>query len=171
MFRILSSLIPRMNKTLLRYIVFGIFCVFQFNVFAQIKINEVSPSNISTYPDNDGDYKDWIELYNAGASPVNLSNYKISDDINNLLKWNFPSVNIAAGGYLTIFASGKNRVDMVDHWESVVNESDTWKYIVPGANIANWNLVIFNDAEWSQGPGGIGYGDVDDGTTVAAGTF
>jgi hypothetical protein len=160
-----------MIKTLLRCFAFGILCFFQFDIFAQIKINEVSPNNISTYPDNDGAYTDWIELYNAGVSPVNLSNYKISDDINNLLKWNFPSINVAAGGYLTIFASGKNRVDMVDHWESLVKEGDTWKYLVPSSALpANWNLPNFNDGAWSQGRGGIGYGDNDDTTLVPAGT-
>jgi len=56
----------------------------------------------------------------------------------------------------------------VDHWESVVLASDTWKYF-PGVSNpgAAWNTSAFNDAAWSSGPGGFGYGDGDDGTTLA----
>jgi hypothetical protein len=160
-----------MIKKLLGFIVLGFLCLLQTNSLAQIKINEVSPNNISTYPDNDGAFVDWIELYNTGSSPVNLFNYKISNDITNLLKWSFPNINMPAGGYLTIFASGKNRVDMVDHWESLVKEGDTWKYTIPSAALpVNWNATNFNDAAWLQGPGGIGYGDNDDSTVTPAGT-
>ncbi|MFN8134713.1 MAG: hypothetical protein U0Z17_05650 [Bacteroidales bacterium] len=39
--------------------------------FSQVVINEVQTSNKSSIADEDGDYEDWIELYNSGVS-VNL---------------------------------------------------------------------------------------------------
>ena len=36
--------------------------------FGQILLNEISPTNGNILPDEDGDYPDWIELYNAGGS-------------------------------------------------------------------------------------------------------
>ena len=60
----------------------------------------------------------------------------------------------------------------VDHWETVVNENDTWKYLVPTAPVSNtWITTSFNDASWLSGPGGFGMGDSDDNTTVANGTI
>ncbi|MDG1427339.1 MAG: CotH kinase family protein [Crocinitomicaceae bacterium] len=54
----------------------------------------------------------------------------------------------------------------VDHWETVVYESDTWRYLVPTSAVTStWNTLAFNDASWSTGPGGFGYGDGDDATT------
>lgn len=54
----------------------------------------------------------------------------------------------------------------VDHWETVVYETDTWRYLVPSSAVPNtWNTIGFNDASWSTGQGGFGYGDGDDNTT------
>lgn len=141
------------------------------NVFSQVVINEVSTNNYNLYPDNDGDYEDWIELYNSGASAVNLNGYKITDNPLVPNKWTIPSVSIPANGYLTLFASGKDRADYVNHYESLVLESNTWKYKVPTANIANWQSKTFDDAAWSQGPGGFGFADGDDATVVPTGTL
>ena len=72
-------------------------------------ISEMMPSNGSTLADGDGEYPDWIELYNGGAEPVCLEGWSISDDDANWRKWIFPNVTAAPGEYLVIFASGKNR--------------------------------------------------------------
>ncbi len=153
---------------MMRYL--KVFVVLFFSSFCSIAqtviINEVSTNNLSTLPDNDGDFPDWIELYNTTAAPINLANYKLSDDGAALGKWVFPSVSIPANGYLTVYASDKNRVDFVDHWESLVIESNSWKYKVPTANIPGWATTGFADAAWSSGPGGIGYADGDDATLV-----
>ncbi|MCK5469140.1 MAG: hypothetical protein KAI99_11535, partial [Cyclobacteriaceae bacterium] len=51
-----------------------------FTGYAQsIFINEVQSSNLSTIYDHTGDTPDWIEIYNAGSSSVNLENYGLSD--------------------------------------------------------------------------------------------
>ncbi len=55
----------------------------------------------------------------------------------------------------------------IDHWETVIHASDTWRYFVgTTAPDPNWKALGFNDATWPQGPGGIGYGDGDDATTI-----
>jgi hypothetical protein len=58
---------------------------------------------------DDGDYPDWIEIYNSGPTAVNLLGYGLSDDSLNLYKWVFPSCMILPGDYLLVFASGKDR--------------------------------------------------------------
>lgn len=74
----------------------------------QLFINELMSNNQNTIQDSDGDYSDWLELYNAGASAVNLQGYALSDNPDSLMKYVFPSKTIAAGGFLRVWCSGKN---------------------------------------------------------------
>lgn len=56
----------------------------------------------------------------------------------------------------------------VNHWEMVVASGDTWSYFPGNAEPpANWADIDFNTVSWTSGPGGIGYGDGDDGTTIS----
>ena len=74
-----------------------------------ITISEFMADNRSTLADEDGDYSDWIELHNSGKDKANLDGYFLTDDADNLDQWNFPAVSVPAGGYIVVFASGKNR--------------------------------------------------------------
>jgi hypothetical protein len=72
-------------------------------------INEIVASNSYTYKDNDGEYSDYIELYNSNNYDINLENYRLTDSIYEVNKWKFPNITIKAKSYLVIFASGKNK--------------------------------------------------------------
>ncbi|GAB4142737.1 MAG: hypothetical protein Fur0041_17830 [Bacteroidia bacterium] len=80
---------------------------------AQLKINEYSCANTSSVLDNNSEYNDWVEIYNAGSSAVNLTGYYFSDNYNNPTKWQIPSGSIAAGGFIRIFCSGRDVVNGV----------------------------------------------------------
>ncbi len=69
--------------------------------------------------------------------------------------------------YFVVF-SFSTQAQNVNHWEMGVTASDTWRYF-PGTSEpnANWNTIGFDTSSWSIGPGGIGYGDGDDGTIIA----
>ncbi|MBK6840503.1 MAG: lamin tail domain-containing protein [Bacteroidetes bacterium] len=64
-----------------------------FQTQGQLFINELMSNNQSTIQDADGDYSDWIELYNAGAVSVNLQGYGLSDNPDSLLKYTIVSKN------------------------------------------------------------------------------
>jgi len=134
---------------------------------SQVVINEVQPANASTIADEDGDYEDWIELYNAGNSQADISGYGLSDDTTEPFRWTFPPMSVDAGGHLFLFASGKNRKNVCNHWEMAVNAHDYWRYY-PGTSEppADWKDIGFDASSWSYGKGGIGYGDGDDSTVV-----
>lgn len=86
------------------------FFVLFFNAaFGQIFINEGSNRNYSTIADEDGEFKDWIELYNPRADTISLYNYSITDDNSNPAKWVFPNIKLAPGEYRTVFCSSKDR--------------------------------------------------------------
>ncbi len=78
---------------------------------AQVVINEFSCSNVTTTLDAFNQREDWIELYNSGGAPVNLTGYYLSDDRNNTQKWQIPAVtDITANGRKMIFCSDRNLV-------------------------------------------------------------
>ncbi|RZJ67917.1 MAG: T9SS type A sorting domain-containing protein [Flavobacterium sp.] len=77
--------------------------------FSQVVINEIVTSNTTLNTDEDGDYQDWVELYNNGPSAVNLNGYGLTDDPTLPFKWVFPNVNLGSGQYLLIYCSDKNR--------------------------------------------------------------
>jgi len=96
-------------KHLLIISITAFICLFStLSVGQNIVINEIMSDNNNTIQDIDGDYSDWIELYNNSNTTINITNYKLSDDINQLDKWTLPNVNIQAHDFLLIFASGKD---------------------------------------------------------------
>jgi len=68
-------------------------------------------SNSKTLSDEDGEFSDWIEIYNHGKTDINLKGYGLSDSKSDPLKWVFPDVTISSGQYMIVWASGKNRKD------------------------------------------------------------
>lgn len=81
------------------------------NALAAPVINEVMSSNGSSLTDEDGDFPDWIELYNPEDTAYSLEGHFLTDDENAPAQWAFPGIEIPAQGYLIIFASGKDRSD------------------------------------------------------------
>ena len=140
---------------------------------AQLFINEGCNRNGSLIVDEDGDYEDWIEIYNAGPTGVDLTGYALSDTASEPFKWLMPEVIIPANEHLLFFTSGKDRKPVVisDHWEQPVTDTATWKYIIPSAPITDWTSMAFDDGSWSSGQSSIGYGDDDDAVVVPNGTI
>ena len=69
----------------------------------QVVINEICAHNLSGLQDGNGDYGDWIELYNPGGTPVDLSGWTLSDDKDDPNRWTFPEGTILEE-YLVVFA-------------------------------------------------------------------
>lgn len=100
----------RINCLALRFSTLFFLLIFAgYTVNAQVVLNEIQASNGTTIADEDGDYEDWIELYNTGDSSVNLAGYGLSDDYDRPYRWRLPSVTIAPGEFLLVWASGKDR--------------------------------------------------------------
>ena len=76
------------------------------NSTVALYINEFQASNQSTISDEAGEFDDWIELYNAGTEPLQLSDFFLSDDLTNPTRWALPDAMIQAGEFLLIWADG-----------------------------------------------------------------
>lgn len=68
-------------------------------------------ANESGLTDEDGAFSDWIEIHNPDDRPLSLEGYHLTDSPADLKKWTFPAVSMDPGGYLVVFASGKNRAE------------------------------------------------------------
>ena len=74
-------------------------------------INEFLADNSNTILDADGESSDFIEIFNAGDSAIDLDGWYLTDDASDLTQWQFPSRSLEAGEFLLVFASGKNEPD------------------------------------------------------------
>ncbi|MEE2931192.1 MAG: CotH kinase family protein, partial [Bacteroidota bacterium] len=82
-----------------------------YNITAQVLINEYSAANYDGFQDNYGEYEDWIELYNGSNSSVDLNGWFLTDKINNLTKWTFPSsFTIPANSVALVYCSGRDEI-------------------------------------------------------------
>ena len=72
-------------------------------------INEFMASNNTWIQDPQGQYDDWIEIYNYGVNAINIGGMYLTDNPSAPTKWQVPVNNpaattIAAGGFLLIWA-------------------------------------------------------------------
>ncbi|MBO4500851.1 MAG: lamin tail domain-containing protein, partial [Clostridia bacterium] len=71
-------------------------------------IYELMTSNFEHYAQS-GEYYDWVELKNVSGKTIDLSEYYLSDDENELKLWNLPSKKLEPGKIFTVFCSGSTK--------------------------------------------------------------
>ncbi|MCX8157925.1 MAG: lamin tail domain-containing protein, partial [Verrucomicrobiae bacterium] len=76
---------------------------------AELLISEFMAANGGLILDEDGDSSDWIEIHNVSSNTVNLLNWALTDNANNLNRWRFPATNLGPNRFMVVWASGKNR--------------------------------------------------------------
>jgi len=129
-----------------------------FIAYAQpgaVRINEILTQNygsITNLYDEDGDSPDYIELYNTTNSGINLSGWKLVDDDN---IWKFPAgTSIAANGYLTIWASGKDKSTSQLHTNFKLSDKGEYLGLYDSQN----NLVFDFGDKYPQQYNKLSYG-------------
>lgn len=76
-------------------------------VIGAVLINEFGASNDSGLADGNGNFPDWIEIWNSTESSVDLGGWFLN-------AWPFPAVTLAPDQFLVVFASGQAVADYVD---------------------------------------------------------
>jgi len=69
-------------------------------------ISEMMTSNKSAYPSSDGEYYDWVEIFNPTQRAINLEGYGLSDKKDEPGNYVFPSVVLQPGQFTVVFLSG-----------------------------------------------------------------
>lgn len=73
-------------------------------------ISEFLAQNSGGLRDSYHESPDWIEIANPGPESVDLTGWHLTDDAADFRKWTFPEITLQAGGYLVVFASGRDVV-------------------------------------------------------------
>jgi len=124
-----------------------------------VRITEIAAVDQEVLADGDGDYPDWIELYNPGPETVNLEGYFLTDRPDWLQKWRFPSVEIPAGGYLIVFASGKDKKDSAGFWHTNFRLDGAGEYLALVAPDGQ-TVRLALDPKFPKQRAGMSYGEV-----------
>ena len=69
----------------------------------QLYINEVLPENVTSLADEQGDFDDWFEIYNASDAQIDLGGMYLTQDLNNPVQWQIPPGTVICGGCWMIF--------------------------------------------------------------------
>ena len=135
-------------------------------------ISEFMASNETTLADEDGDFPDWIEIFNPDAEPVGLGGFFLTDDAGRLDRWRFPDVTLEPGEWLVVFASNKNRD--VGELHTNFRLAAAGEYL---ALVAQDGVTVVSDfgdryppqfEDQSFGAGGFGVGYLDEATPGSA---
>jgi hypothetical protein len=115
-------------------------------------LSEFMASNGDSLRDGDGNASDWIEIYNPNPTPIDLAGYHLSDSANNLTKWAFPSVTIAPGGFVVVFASNQPTSDYVDG-AGYLHTNFALSAATARHRLRHRTTVDAHDARWTGGRG------------------
>ncbi|MEM7387945.1 MAG: chitobiase/beta-hexosaminidase C-terminal domain-containing protein, partial [Verrucomicrobiota bacterium] len=78
------------------------------SALAGFTITELVAINLEGPEDKDGDYSAWIEVYNDAEEPQDLKGWYLTNDPDDLTKWEIPRSMVPAGGYGLVYVSGKD---------------------------------------------------------------
>lgn len=76
-----------------------------------VRLNEVCSRNFSVSQAEDGEYYDYIELYNPTDREISLEGLGLSRGINDKKKFVFGNKTIAPNGYMLVYAAGEEKTD------------------------------------------------------------
>lgn len=74
-----------------------------YMVVPTLYINEFMATNFSTIQDENGQFEDWIEIYNPGPAAVDLNGLYVTDLLSNPAAYQLPAYNLPAGGYVLLW--------------------------------------------------------------------
>ncbi len=158
---------------IIRYIFTFILCSFILVIFSKemmrkskivsyedkLFINEIMIYNRNSLKDHDGDYSDWIELYNKSEEEINLAGFGLTDNTDNLFKWTFSDVVIKPHSYLLVWTSGKNKNIDINDLHTNFSLGTTDDVVVLSNPDGSWsNIALIEDTGEN-----ISYGRIPDG--------
>lgn len=128
-------------------------------------LNEVQIDSLNGPLDNFGEREPWLELYNAGAVPLNLANYFLATSYtNNLFEWNLPAVAIAPGEHLLIWADAATSETEGANIHTSFRLDLTGKLALVRAVAGQPQIT--DSLAWRQLGANVSYGSAPDGQSV-----
>lgn len=102
----------------------------------QIVLNEITANNSWGIENENGKFKDWIEIYNTTNQTLGLSGWYLTDSISELTKWNFPDKSlIQPNEHLLVWADDLDKTFLDLHTNFNLSETGETVFLTDGANI------------------------------------
>jgi len=133
----------------------------QLAVVSGLVINEIMASNFSEVADQDGEYDDWVEIYNGNSFSLNLNGYFLSDNENDLTRWTFPNTTIQANDYLIVWCDTAGGTQTGLHTTYRLSADQEEVYLTDPSGI-----VVVDAVHFVNMPTDIAYARVPNGTGV-----
>ena len=107
-----------------------------------LRISEVMSSNSSYLPGPYSNCTDWVELYNAGKTAINLSDYCLTDS-SDLGKYPLPDKTLEPGKYIVILLSetGKNLRKGYEHLPFNLSSSGDKLYLTKQDAVIDYVII------------------------------
>ena len=80
----------------------------QPGAYAGLAISEVMPSNNSAVTDENGKYRDWLEIWNSTDKAISLEGVGLSDK-GDRIRFLFPAVSLEPDGRVVVFCDNTNQ--------------------------------------------------------------
>ena len=77
-------------------------------MYEGLVISEIMPSNRKAVTDEEGNYSDWVEIWNSTGSAISLKDLGLSDRSDSI-RFLFPDVTLPADGRVVVFCSNSNK--------------------------------------------------------------
>jgi len=133
----------------------------QLAVVSGLVINEIMAANFYEVADQDGEYDDWVELYNGNSFSLNLNGYFLSDNENDLTRWTFPNTTIQANDYLIVWCDTAGGTQTGLHTTYRLSADQEEVYLTDPSGI-----VVIDAVHFVNMPTDIAYARVPNGTGV-----
>lgn len=124
-----------------------------------VVINELTATNTDGIQNEQGKFRDWIELYNTTDQPLGLSHLYLATKTNNLTRWAFPTdAFIAPQEYLLVWADNLDASLVENHTNFALSKSGESLYLSDGENV--YDEIVFGEQtdnhSFSRCPDGVG---------------
>ncbi|MCQ2959349.1 MAG: Ig-like domain-containing protein [Bacteroidales bacterium] len=131
-------------------------------------INEFLTANTTDILSPIGEHEDWVEIYNAGTTSVNLAGLYLSDDRTNLGKYQIPytqldSTFIDAKGFVVFYAD-KDSNEGALHLPFKMDKSGG--VIILSQKSTNGTYTVLDSIHYEKQNADVSYGRYPDGTST-----
>ncbi len=136
--------------------------------FPALWLNEVQPDNLYTRTNRFGQFAPWVEVYNGGAAPEDLTGYYLANNYNsNLTQWAFPAgTTLNPGEFKLVWldADEPNSIPEELHANFTIPKSTGSVALVRSALIgSNVTAQVVDYLNYTGVPASLSYGDYPDG--------
>jgi spore coat protein CotH len=107
-------------------------------------INEFMASNDTILADENGEFDDWVEIYNGDDEPVWLGDKSLSGNLDNAGQWRFPDITLLPGQFLLVWCDGQEGQGALHaSFKLSANGEEIGLYDAPSTGFALLDSVTF----------------------------